>query len=301
MKKIALTFCCMLMALMSVSALAQEAGDKPFQYPEIPESKGTLSERCNYFVYHFWERCNLPRTFTNKKDVDQAMNDWIALMPYATSDTVHLAIDSFLSDLASTGGDNVLLAAKTAEKYVYTDSAEIYSEELYLPFAKAVTNHKKIGKADKARFQAQVQILENSSLGAKAPAFEYVDVDGVKKSFADVIASRIIILFSDPDCIDCMMTRTRLSADYNTNQLIERGLVKVVCIYPGKPTKEWKEAAASYPKNWIVGASEDIDQWFEIPQTPDIYYLDGKHKILGKHTPIDNLLSALRRINVNMN
>lgn len=302
MKKIALSICILLCSLAFTPAAAQSGGDdKPFVYPSIPDTKTTLSERCNYLVYHFWERCNLKEIFTRKNDVDQAMSDWLSFMPYATADTVHIAIDSFLADVAKTGGENTLLVGRTAEKYLYTDSAEIFSEELYLPFCKAVADHKKIGKADKARFQAQAQILENSSLGVKAPAFEYVTVDGERKSFGDVIASRIIILFNDPDCIDCMMTRTRLSADYNTNELIKRGLVKVVCIYPGKPTQEWKDAAASYPENWIVGASEDIDQLFDIPQMPDFYYLDGKHTILGKHAPIDNMLAALMRININMN
>lgn len=300
MKKIALTIFLAICSIAITPALAQDS-DKPFVYPSIPDSKTTLSERCNYLVFHFWERCNLKEIFTRKKDVDKAMSDWLSFMPYATADTVHLAIDTFLADVVKTGADNTLLIGKTAEKYLYTDTAEIYSEELYLPFCNAVANHKKVGKADKARFQAQAQILENSSLGVKAPAFEYVTVDGEKKSFGDVISSRIILFFNDPDCFDCMMARTRLSADYNTNQLIERGLVKVVCIYPGKATPEWKEAAASYPKNWTIGASEDIDQIFEIPQTPDIYYLDGKHIILGKHTPIDNLLKALQRININMN
>lgn len=300
MKKIALILCLVFCSAAFVSARAQ-SDDKPFVYPTIPDSKSTLSERCNYLVFHFWERCNLKEIFTRKDDVDQAMSDWVSFMPYATADTVHMAIDSFLADVAKTGGDNTLLVGKTAEKYLYNDSCEIYSEELYLPFCSAVANHKKVNKADKARFMAQKQILENSSLGAKAPAFEFTTVDGQKQSFGDIIASRIIILFNDPDCIDCMMARTRLSADYNTNELIKRGLVKVVCIYPGKPNKEWAEAAASYPENWIVGASENIDQIFDIPQTPDIYYLDGKHTILGKHTPIDNLLAALLRININMN
>lgn len=233
MKKIALTIFLAICSIAITPALAQDS-DKPFVYPSIPDSKTTLSERCNYLVFHFWERCNLKEIFTRKKDVDKAMSDWLSFMPYATADTVHLAIDTFLADVVKTGADNTLLIGKTAEKYLYTDTAEIYSEELYLPFCKAVANHKKVGKADKARFQAQAQILENSSLGVKAPAFEYVTVDGEKKSFGDVISSRIILFFNDPDCFDCMMARTRLSADYNTNQLIERGLVKVVCIYPGK-------------------------------------------------------------------
>lgn len=300
MKKIILALCIIISALAALPAAAQDK-DTPFVYPSIPESKSTLSERCNYFVFHFWERCNLKEIFTRKKDVEKAMNDWISLMPYATSDTVHMSIDAFIADVAKTGGENTLLIGKTAEKYLYTDTAEIYSEELYLPFCKAVAENKKVGKADKARFQAQAQILENSALGAKAPAFEFVTIDGEKKSFGDIMSSRIIVLFNDPDCIDCMMARTRLSADYNTNELIKRGLVKVVCIYPGKPTQEWKDAAASYPENWIIGASEDIDQYFDIAELPDFYYLDGKHIILGKHTPIDNLLAALMRININMN
>ncbi|MCM1225271.1 MAG: DUF5106 domain-containing protein, partial [Lachnospiraceae bacterium] len=108
MKKIVIALCCIICAMAAATAQTRENDGKPFAYPVIPDSKTTLSERCNHLVYHFWDRCNLGEIFTRKKDVDQAMNDWLSFMPYATSDTVHMAIDAFLSKVEKSGGDNTL-------------------------------------------------------------------------------------------------------------------------------------------------------------------------------------------------
>ena len=86
----------------------------------------------------------------------------------------------------------------------------------------------------------------------------------------------------------------RLAADFNLNDLIDRGLIKVLSIYPGEPTDEWKASTSTYNPKWIVGAAPEIDEIYDMRNPPVIYYLNGSHSILSKTFAIDNLLEAFR-------
>ena len=72
------------------------------------------------------------------------------------TDTVHMAVDRLI-DKVKKSGPNTLTLAQMAERWLWADSAEILSEEIYLPFAKAAATHKKISNADRARFASHVK------------------------------------------------------------------------------------------------------------------------------------------------
>lgn len=297
MKKITfISLIFMLMAIRPSVSYAQD-DDRLFPYPTVPDdSPMSLQERCNFLVYNFWDRCNIKESFSTLGKLDKAFGSWLSFMPYASADTVHLSVDRYIASIEKAAPKEMLQVGKMAERWLYCDSAEYLSEEIYEPFCEAVVKSKKVPKADKARFQAQLQILQSSALGKKVPDIQLETPDGRKRGLDEVVASRVILFFNDPECFDCRLLKTRLAADHNLNWLIDHGLVKLVSIYPSEPDDEWRADAAGYPSNWEVGASGDIDTYFSLPSTPILYYLDGRHKVLGKNVPADNLLYTLGQI-----
>ena len=281
----------------SANLSAQDTG-KLFPYPVVPDSKTTLSQRCNYLVDHFWDRANIKQSFSTLARLEESFRDWIGFMPYATADTVHMAVDRFIKDVEKTGAKNLLSIGRMAEANLYSDTAQIRSEEIYLPFCKAVASNKKISSAERARFEAQAKILEHTQVGMRAPDFDYITPDGRKCNLKDVMSHNIILFFNDPDCLDCRMAKARLAADYHTKQLIDADLLKIVCIYPGEATDEWKAEAATYPEKWVAGAADGVDEFFALDDFPVFYYLNSRHKIVAKNLVLDNLLKAINLLDV---
>ena len=296
MKRLFLTFITLAALCLSYVAKAQNS-DTLFPYPTAPEDIPTLTGKCNYLVYNFWDRCNIKQSFSSLKRLNDAFGTWAGFMPYATADTVHLAIDNYINKVEKEDPKSLVEVGKMARHWFHCDSAEYYSDEVYMQFCEALAKGKKVPNAEKARYAAEYKVLSSSTAGQKVPPFKFVAPDGEKMDFGSVIASRIVLFINDPDCFDCTLAKARLAADNNTNSLIENGLLKVVSIYPDAPTPEWKEAAASYPSNWIVGASENLDEYFYLDVMPAIYWLDGRHKVLGKEVPIDNMIFLLQQIN----
>lgn len=263
-----------------------------FPYPTAPDNITNLYQRCNYLVDHFWDKCNYSTAFMSKQKLDEAFGTWVGFMPYATADTVHLAVDRLI-DKVKKSGPNTLILAKMAERWLWADSAEIRSEEIYLPFARAAAVHKKISGAERARFAAQVKQIENSSVGSQLPPMKLVAPDGSQSLLSDYDDKNVVIFFNDPDCTDCNMARVRLSADYNAKRLLEAGKLTIISIYPGEANDAaWLAAATEYPQNWKIFAAPDADEYFDIRATPAIY-LSNARVIKVKNLPVDNLIDAL--------
>ena len=270
-----------------------------FPYPQAPEEITNLYQRCNFLVDHFWDRCNFNTAFSSLQRLDAAFGDWIQFMPYASADTVHMSIDRLLEKVKKSG-PNTLALARMAEKRLWADTAEIRSDEIYLPFAKAAATHKKISGADRARFAAHVKMIENSSVGSSLPPLKLTAPDGSKSLLSDIEGTNVVLFFNDPDCSDCNMARVRLSADYNARRLIDAGKLVFVSIYPGEPNDAvWLAAATEYPQNWTIVAAPDADEYFDLRETPAIYLVNNKI-IKVKNVPVDNLLNGFGALGRNL-
>lgn len=281
--------------LLSSNYVSAQTDNRLFPYPEPPKDMTNLYERCNFLVYKFWDQCNIKSAFSSKAKLNVAFGDWLGFMPYASADTVYLAIDNFHKSFKK-NGEHALEIAKMAEAWLYSDTARYRSDELYGRFVDAAVANKKIPAAERKHFEAQKLILDNSSVGSKVPDIELVKEDGTKTSFYADSADYTLLIIYEGDCLDCSFARVRLSADMVLNQLNDGGIVRVVSLYAGEPDAAFAEAVAPYPKAWLNVASPETAKYFEMRSLPAIYYLDKEHKIIGKDLVVDNILEAFRSL-----
>lgn len=293
MKKIFLAISvCIISAMQTISA---QQSDQLFPYPQPPEDMTNLYERCNYLVYKFWDQCDIKSAFSKKAKLNAAFGDWLGFMPYASADTVYLAIDNFHKSLKKSG-EHSLAIAKMAENWLYSDTARFRSDELYGKFVDAAVANKKIPAADRQHFQEQKLILDNSSVGKILPDIELTLADGTKTSFAADTSAYTVLFIYQPDCLDCTFTRVRLAADMVLNQLNDAGIVRIMSLYAGEPDAEFSTAVTAFPEKWINVASPETSKYFDMRVKPSIYYLDKDHRIIAKEVSVDNLLNAFRHL-----
>lgn len=284
-------------ALICCPAARGADGDL-FKYPEVPPEKLLLSERCNYLVYHFWDKANLTTAFSSKQKLNSTLGDWFNLMPYATADTVHIAVDALIEKV-SKNGPNLLTLTEMAEGWLYSDTAEIHSEEIYLPFAKAAASHKKIDKASRSRLAAQVQVMETSAVGATLPeSLGFTDSKGERRRFADIEGQSVLLCFLDPMCQDCALGIVRLAADPHLRDLAERGEMTLVMLYPNDSDARWESKVATMPSWWITGTMPDADEYFDLTFIPAYLLLDDAHKVVTKDLTVEQILAAAANVNM---
>ena len=273
------------------------AEDDFFEYPQAPENLTSLTERVDYVVEHFWDKCNLKSSFSHKEKMTKAFSDYITYMQYASKEIALKSVNDLIEKVKKSPKEMLNLGL-IAERTLYGDSALFWSDELYLQFATAVSTTKQLSKAEKARFVYHTTVIENSMVGSKPKNFKFVSADGSKLNFDAITAPAIILFFNDIDCTDCRLAKVRLATDLNLNKLIDKGVLKIVSIYPGTPTKEWFDDAQNYPKNWIIGACNDMSEMFDMRVTPTIYQLDENHIIVAKNLNVDEILNIVGNINL---
>ena len=299
MKKIVFAILTFLAAITCGQGTAYGASGELFVYPVAPDSMTHLQTRCDYIISRFWDRCNFDHALREPEKFNRAFGDWISIMPHASADTVHASIDRLLARFVKKA-PVVLELASMAENWLYCDTASMRSDEIYLPFARAAATNKKLSKAERARFEAHVKILESSYLGSNVPAIPVIYPDGSKGTLADINGGSILIFINDPDCMDCSLARVRLSADYNTNELIKRGELTIVSIYPGDTDDDnWAKAVSAAPANWVTVAMPAADEYFDLRTTPVFIFLNSAHKVLANNLDTDYLLGAFRVANQN--
>ncbi|MDE6266423.1 MAG: DUF5106 domain-containing protein [Muribaculaceae bacterium] len=276
------------------------AQDTFFQYPVPPESIEGFYPRCNYMVEHFWDRCDMKRAFSSHAKMKSAFEDYIQLVGQAQADTAMASVDNLIARVKKADSKNLLTLGNIAREVLYSDSAMMFSEQLYLPFAKAVAENNKIPAADRASFQYETGILSTSQVGMTLPDIPFTRPDGTKGSLSDAGRKRVLLMFFDPECDDCRVLTVLQSADVNLKQLHDKGYLQMVMLYPGEPDESWKNKAASMPKEWIVGANPDLDTMFNLDALPTAYYLSPKYKIIAKNLDMARLFEMYRMLNNNV-
>lgn len=282
--------------LLSLGISFGAKADTYFQYPLIPDSINIFQSRCDYLARHFWDFCDMKKAFSAKSRMAEEFKVYISILKNATPDSAIASVVRFNKQLEKQPADQLFMA-ECAENLLYGDTAEVWIDELYLPFAHAIASNKRIDKASKARFAHQEKILKNSLVRFPAPSIPYTTREGASGNLDNDSAQVVVVFFNDPDCEDCNMARIRLDADISMTELIQEGKAKVVSISLTDPTPEWKEAVSSYPSTWVVAASPDADMNIDLRAgAPEFYILDRKHNIHFKHLGINQVLDVARQL-----
>lgn len=277
--------------MASAGALRAADGDL-FPYPQPPADMERLDERCDFIISRFWRQADFKSAMSKTEKLRSTFSDWISLMPYATSDTVFAAIDRLIASVAKSGPQTLALA-RMAEEFAYSDTSDIRSAEVFLPFARAAADHKKIPGDDRAHFASLIRRIENVQPGKPVGHLEFISPDGSRRSLANFRTQMVAVVFAAHNDSDASLARVRLSADYSIKTLIDHGLLTLIFIEPGPASPEWLQATASYPASWQAGAMPDAEDWFELRTSPCILLLDGRHKVLARDIDVEGLMAAM--------
>ena len=289
-----------ILVILSILAASLTVGaqDKAFfQIPIIPDSLQTLQDRTDFMVQHYWDYCDLKKAFSSRDKMADAFDTYLSFMPYASAEVVYAGVADFMKKI-SKDKNNVLFIGELAEQKLYSDSAEIQSDELFLCFAKEIVNNKKVDKTSKLRYQHLINILTNSQPGKIAPAFDYTDIFKSDGRFAiDTTKVCTILFFNDPECTDCNMARIRLDADIMTRRLVENGKVDIISIYASEYNQDWVEQAMDYPKEWKTVASEEVNDLYDLRHSPSFYILNPNGAIVLRTYSVDDIITIMTRLN----
>ena len=126
-----------LMLLPGLRGAAQEG--TYFQYPIVPDSIQSLEARCNYLAEHFFDFCDLKKSFSNRKRMADEFRVYLTIIANARPDVAEANATALMKKLEKQPDDQLLLG-EVAEATLYGDTARMWIDGLYLPIARAVAD-----------------------------------------------------------------------------------------------------------------------------------------------------------------
>lgn len=261
-----------------------------FEYPVAPEELPDLVSKSDWIMRNFWNGMSLKeRKSVDQNALNHAFEVYAAAMPWASREAV---IEGSAKLLKQIEKNPVLLLqfTKAAEEALYGPRSNFWIDEVYSLYLNSVSSCKKIDPVRKVRYQDQLRRLSASAPGKYAPVFDYENRDGtIMKYFP--MATHTIMIFGDPDCDDCRMGRLELISSVPLSRLIDQGKVNVMFIIPNAE-EDWKAKVTNYPDKWIVGASDNADESYDLRATPSIFIIDGNGKIIEKNIPMKHAIQV---------
>lgn len=260
-----------------------------FEYPVAPDNIVGLQEKCDWLIEHFWDNMNFKdKTTVDQNALNHAFDVYVSAMRHAEASKVALAVDKLLSQTLK----NPALAlqfAKAAEETLYGPRAEVWNDQIFMKFIDNVLKNKNIKKERKIRYERLYKILNNSLQGSIPPEFDYVTPDG-KTSHYHPNGVITVIEFGTPDCMDCRLSKLKMDTNVKFSSLVDKGKINVLYINID-PKEGWQEEMKDFPEKWYIGASQQVNDLFDLRVSPALYVIDREGKVAIKNTDVETAMA----------
>lgn len=255
-----------------------------FEYPTAPEEIEGLAERSDWLMANFWNGMNLSSNSpVDQNALNHAFQVYCIPMQWASRDAVMEGSRTLLKKIEK-NPTLLMQFTKAAEENLYGPRSAIWIDEVYELYLDALVKSKKIDATRKIRYNDQLNIIRRSAIGSNAPLFNYETIDGKQMQYFPM-ATFTIIEFGDPDCDDCRMGRLAMESNVALTRLIDQGKINIIFMIPDAE-EDWKEKVADYPEKWIIGATDNADESYDLRVTPAVYVVNGKGKIIAKNISV---------------
>ena len=287
---------------------------RDFPAAEIPVMLTEPQERMDWLVAHFWDR------FTNSdkayacdsltvngialENLDRQMGVYTTLLQEVSLKDGMRSVEGLYNQLdafqRAHPESNILpQTAALVAHYLYDPNSPNRSEDLYLPFVRALSQSDLIDASYRMGYNWDTANCEKNRIGTPAADFTFIDTQGRKRNLYGIKAQQILLIFGNPDCTACRELMEQMNQSPEIDALIDSGSLKVVDIYIDQEIEEWKKRAGSFPTRWINGYDPNYvirtELIYNVRAIPSLYLLDQDKKVILKDAPMERVLEYLTR------
>ena len=288
--------------LLATAALVVACGQRNKSNSSTTESKPTTElsfpnitvpemlpagDRAKYLAEHFWDRFDFrDTTFCNQPDItEQAYANYLDILRYVEPTVAAQSVGALMksAEVDSTMFDYFV---SLTDKYLYDPNSPFRNDELLIPALEAMVASPMLDEAEKIRPQSQLDMAQKNRIGQKANDFRYTLHDGSSGRMYSIEAEYLIIFINNPDCPACKAIREQICASPMLSEMIERGVMKVLAIYPDEDITAWLNYRHNIPASWINSYDKQLrlrdEELYDLKAIPSLYLLDSEKRVILK-------------------
>ena len=274
--------------------------NKPVEIPDaptLPSGEKDQTFQYKYYKKHFWDNFDvaddalirMPRPFYLEK-----LKEYLDKMVVPQQDSLIKEIDLLAAKARKNQETYKYLVWMCIVKYQNPEIMGLDAVYVHL-FDKYYANKEMdfwINAKTKQNLKDHADQLRLSLIGMTAPNLQMQDLNKQPRSMYDIKNKYTILFIFDPDCGHCREETPKLVNFYNAHK--KKFDLEVYAVSADSSMKKMRDFITEFKTPWItvngprsyVGSYQKL---YDAQQTPSMYIIDNRKKIIAKKPPIEKL------------
>lgn len=269
----------------SCSPNSHTAGRYRFQYVQ-PPLHIVAEHRAEYMRDHYWDRFDFADSgIPAKADTTDMVRAYAAYVANFVGPTNQAPIRKLLQRASSS---KVMFDyfVMLSEKVLHDPNSPLRSDELYIAVLEEQIASPLLDKYEKMAPKYDLRIASQNRIGHTANDFDYTTKSGKTENLFSLSNDFVIVYINNPGCAMCRDITEALKRSPIINDLLHKGGLKIVAIYPDENLNEWHKHYADIPSAWINGYDKGCrisrENLYNTNAIPALYLLDKNKVVLVK-------------------
>lgn len=255
--------------------------------PAIAPSHLTAEEQFEWMRWHYWDKFDFSDTLfiaeIDTAQMIQAYARYISLLSMNPTDGTPM--DSLMRR-ASASRRMFDYFAWLGEEILHGPNSPLRNDEFYIPVLQSMLSSPYYDEYERIAPAYDLKLASQNRLGKQANDFRYTLASGKTGSLYGLKAEYVLLFINNPGCPMCRDIREAISASPMLTEMLERGRLIVLALYPDEDLTEWRNYRSQIPAKWInaydAGCKIRNNDLYDLGAIPALYLLDRNKRVLVK-------------------
>lgn len=288
-------FLLLLIALPSCARRAKRPADTPpagatlpaaVFLPAVPPDSLDGDARRAWLADHYWDRLDFGDSLFFARADSARMLEAFAAYAGGVLDPADPSPVRRLMERAARSRTSLDYFAWMASEVLYDPNSPLRDDELYIPVLEAQVASPLLDRWEKLAPQHDLRMARQNRVGRKANDLRYTLASGRTANLYSLRSDWVLLYIHNPDCAGCREVTEALVQSPMISELVERGALTVLTIYPDEDLDAWRRHLAELPATWINaydrGARMAAEGTYDLRAIPSLYLLDAQKRVLAK-------------------
>ena len=267
---------------------AQAAAETPAVFlPAIAPAELSPEERVEWLRWHYWDNFDFAdTTFLRRADTLQmveAYARYVQLLFVAPTDGA--PVDSLMRR-ASASRPMLDYFALLADYVLHDPNSPLRNDEFYIPVLRAQLASPWYDEYERLAPEYNLNLASQNRIGHPANDFRYTLASGATGTLYGIRAEYVLLFINNPGCPMCREIREAVSSSPMLTEMIERGRLRVLALYPDEELDEWRAYRDEIPPSWINAYDDGCvlreKGLYDLSAIPSLYLFDAQKRVLVK-------------------
>ena len=255
--------------------------------PAIAPARLSPQEQRDYLRWHYWDRFDFADTlFIREVDTVQMVEAyvrWIALISDRPTDGS--PIDSLMRR-ASSSRKMLDYFSMLADGVLHDPNSPLRNDEFYIPVLRAQLAAPWYDEYERIAPEYDLRMAMQNRVGQRANDFRYTLASGAGGTLYGLEAEYVLLFVNNPGCPMCRRLREEIASSPMLSEMIERGRLRVLALYPDEDLAAWREYRERMPASWINAYDRGCvireQGLYDFHAIPALYLFDRDKRVLVK-------------------